>query len=506
MTSFGFRYGVLCALVAVAFSVSSKELARETSRELQNAIEQARRGANVPGIAVAVVNSDSILFTNGFGVRSQSSGKPVDEHTLFAIASVTKTFSATAAAGQFPKGIDWDSRVVSILPEFRLSEDYVTREVTLRDLASHRTGLARGDLLAWAGFDRREIVRRLANERLDRSFRSGFVYSNVLYTTLAVAMEEFSEKTWESVVQEDLLDRAGMSATLFYGPELLESENVARKHAVVDYLGAEYQELDFEDPTNRAPAGGLYSNALDMGKWLQAILRTWQGEGPLLINKAMLEEMFSPQILFSDPGEYDRFFPDASLYGYGLGWFVSEYAGEKVVFHAGGGPGVAALVAVFPKRDLGFVVFANAKWAIKNVVANLMFDHFLGLPKKDWDSILSDMDAPQEEIAGFYLEFKKSRIADAPPSLPLADYAGEYLHPQYGVASVRFENGKLSMHWGKKDFKLEHWHFDTFASYDQSLNFGIDTATFALDASGRPKELTFFDVSGFVSVPEEDSH
>ncbi len=489
----------LIPFVAVLWLLSGTAFASDgLPQALVDRIEETRDRFGVPGLAVSVIVGGEIAYEAGFGVTSLSDPSPVDEHTLFAIASATKTFTASAIATLRAQGkLDWTDPVVAHLPGFRLSLDYATREATLRDLLSHRTGLARGDRIAMGGFDRDETVRRLRNEPFASSFRQEFSYSNVLYSALGLVVEAKSGTSWEAFVQSELLDRAGMSRTLFYGAELLADDNVAKPHVVVDYLGTELQPVEFQDSRNYAPAGGIYSNAHDLALWLRTQMRGPQRAPQLPFDAETATLMQSPQTLIPRQGYLAAVYPQAHFLAYGFGWFVTEYGGERLVFHAGGGAGVTALIAMVPDRDLGVVVLANHGWVVKDVVVNSLLDHLLERPTRDWSALLSEYRDDPQELVQLYEQLVAQRVEGTSPSLALEGYAGVYEHPVYGPADVELTDGRLVLRWGKILADLEHWHYDTFAAYHRNLHIGFDTVTFTLDARGRSVELQLLDVPGY---------
>ena len=487
------------ALIAALWFLSTTALASDgLPAGLVDRIEATRARFGVPGLAVSVVVGDDIVYEGGFGVTSRANPQPVDEHTLFGIASVTKTFTASAVATLRAQGkLDWDDAVITHLPWFRLSQDYATGEATLRDLLSHRTGLARGDRIALGGFDRSETVRRLRNEPFTNGFRQEFTYSNVLYGALGLIVEARFGRSWEAFVQNELFDRLGMRRTLFYGADLLADDNLAKPHVVVDYLGTDLHAVEFQDSRNYAPAGGIYSSAHDLALWIRAHLKRLQQPPQLPFDAETQAVMESPQSLIPQEGYLASVYPEAHFLAYGLGWFVTEYAGERFVFHPGGGAGVAALVAMVPERRLGVAVLANHGWVVKDVVANTVLDHLLERPARDWTALLSEHHEGPQGIVRYYKELVAQRVKGTSPSLPLEGYVGIYEHPVYGAAQVELADARLVLRSGKILADLEHWHYDTFAAYHRNLHIGFDTVTFVLDASGRPAELQLLDVAGY---------
>ncbi len=233
-------------------------------------IDKVRETFEVPGLSVAIVKDGKVILASGYGTKDITKDDPVDEETLFGIASNTKAFTATALGILVEEGkLKWDGRVIDYLPWFQMSDPYVTREMTIRDLLVHRSGLGlgAGDLLWWPAstYDRKEIVRRLRYVPLATSFRSAYAYDNVLYTVAGEVIEAVSGMSWEKFIQTRILEPIGMTSSDVRHSAGIHGGNIAIPHAKVE--GTVRAVVPFTSD-NVNPAGGIHSNALDMAKWM----------------------------------------------------------------------------------------------------------------------------------------------------------------------------------------------------------------------------------------------
>lgn len=435
------------------------------------AVARIMKTFEVPGLALAIVKDGRVVLAKGYGVRRLGDPAPVDGRTLFGIASNTKVFTAAALGLLVEEGkLAWDARVVDYLPWFMLADPYVTRELSVRDLLVHRSGLGlgAGDLLWWPAstYDRREIARRLRFIKPATSFRSAYAYDNVLYLVAGEVIQAVTGRTWEEFVGERLLNRAGMTGSNVRHSAAAEGGNVATPHARVEGVVRPIAPFT-SDNTN--PAGGINSGAEDMAKWL--LVRLNRGklpDGSALYSERTARELETPVTIRPNPA------PPAELAGlksnfsaYALGLGVRDYRGERVLTHTGGLPGYVSIVTVLPERGLGVAVLTNQESEEAFSALNwLVIDHYLGAPATDWTAAFQKLRA--RALAETEDSLKKSaatRDAASRPSLPLAKYAGVYTDAWYGDVAIEEAGGRLAMRFTKTPVlvgDLEHWQYDTF--------------------------------------------
>ncbi len=344
----------------------------------------------VPGVSVAIVQDGQVLLAKGYGTKVSGKNDPVDEETLFGIASNTKAFTATALAMLVEGGkLDWDFRVIDYLPGFRLSDPYVTQEMTIKDLLVHRSGLGlgAGDLLWWPAttYDREEIVRRLRYLPLKTSFRSAYAYDNVLYTVAGEVIERVSGLTWEDFIQQRILVPIGMTTSdVRHSAGTSGLGNMATPHAFVDGKLSPVKPFTSD---NVNPAGGIHSNARDMARWMIVQLDSGRiGAGERLFSERSANMLWSPVTPMPIPKYGPELAPlQMAFRFYALGFNVQDYRGTKLLTHTGGLPGYVSRLAMIPFRKLGVMVLTNQEsGAAFNAIVYHILDHFLDAEKYDW--------------------------------------------------------------------------------------------------------------------------
>ncbi|MGI4732394.1 MAG: serine hydrolase [Janthinobacterium lividum] len=474
-------------------------------------VEAVRRAAGVPGMAIAIVEDGRTVLAKGYGVRRLGAPEPVDADTIFLIGSTTKAFTSAALATLVDAGrLSWDDRVVDRLPGFQMWDPYVTREMTVRDLLVHRSGLGlgAGDLLyiPRGSLARAEVVRRLRWLKPAASFRDRYAYDNILYIVAGQLIETVSGQPWEDYVRAHVLAPAGMTHSTTDEAHRLADSDRAQPHArfggPVRGTG-DQRLLDEHDqlaPAS-APAGLLATSANDMAKWL--MLQLAHGalpDGGRLFSDASSKEMWTPAtpMPISDP-------PTAiagtkpSFLAYALGWEVQDYHGTKILWHAGGLFGFTSIVVLIPDRKVAFAIEVNSEDVQPRF--GLMYellDHYLGLPKQDWPTRFAayrrDRIAEAEAVVGH----AATAPAKVGPSLPVAAYAGTYADPWYGRMTVTSDSAGLGVDLvttpGARG-RLEHYQYDTFVARFDDKSIEPAYVTFGLGADGRVERVTMKPVS-----------
>ncbi|AKC88117.1 beta-lactamase [Pseudoxanthomonas suwonensis] len=486
-------------------TVAASDAAALDPAELDAWVEQVRERFEVPGIAIAVVKDGQVLLERGWGVRELGRPAPVDERTLFAIASNTKAFTAASLSILADEGkLSLDDRVVDHLPWFRMSDPYVTREMRLRDLLTHRSGLGlgAGDLLFWpgSGYSTEEVVQRLKDVPLKTGLRERYAYDNILYAAATLVIEQASGQSYAQFLQQRFFDPLGMADTRFNADALRPGDNAATGHARADFT-----DLRTTFPLtwhNAAGAGGLYSSVHDMTRWMQAQL----AGGSYTDAQGREQRLFSPQrhkamwSLHSPMNIPEPSVPELAparpdFLGYGEGWITSTFRGEKLVWHTGGWPGMVSRVTLVPGRDLGIVVLTNQEvGGAFNALTLQILDAFLQPAQRtDWIAAYAASAAKTRAKAdAAWQERVAARDPRSKPSLPLSGYAGTYRDAWYGDVEVAQDGSRLRMRFKPSPLlagTMQHWQHDTFLVKwdDRTLN-GDAFVTFVLDADGKVRE------------------
>ena len=494
-------------LVALMLAVSSLAAAQvEPLAGLDDYISQAMTTFQVPGVAVAVVKDGKVVLAKGYGVRKLGEPAKVDEHTLFGIGSNTKAFTTAALAMLVDEGrIDWDDRVIERLPGFQMYDPYVTHEMTIRDLLTHRSGmgLGEGDLLFFppSDYTSAQIIQKLRYMKPASSFRSKYAYDNLLYMAAGEIVPAVTGKPWSDTIRERIFKPLGMNDSNTSVTELLPGTNFATPHSLVE---GKLTPIPLTGIDNTAPAGAINSSVSDMAKWIMAQLDggVIGGTTQRLFSQARNREMWSPQTIVpvSDP-------PPAlapvrtNFAAYGLGWGLREYRGRKYVGHTGGLPGYVSQVALIPEMKLGVVVLTNqeATGLFLSIILHVL-DRYMGAGEYDWVKVHAElMEKQKADAAETERKQAAARPADSKPALPLEKYAGAYLDAWYGAINIALQEGKLVMrfsHTPALTGDLEHWQYDTFKVRWRDRSLGADAfVTFSLNAEGGIKEATMKPVS-----------
>lgn len=478
--------------------------------DLDAYVAQVQATFQVPGVAIAVVKDGRPVLVRGYGVR-ELGGKPVDGDTLFAIASITKAFTATALNLLAEDGkLSLDDRVIDHLPWFRMADPYVTREMRLRDLLAHRSGLGlgAGDLLYWPGTDltTEEVARRLAHVPLAGSFRDGYAYDNILYAVAQLVVERASGQTFEQFLQARIFTPLRMDDVRFNSDRLRPRDNVATGYALAD--GKTLVPAPRLAWSNASGAGGLYASANDMAKWLQlqlagGVYRDAQGTEQRLFPEARQQQMWSmiTPIGIPRPSVPELAPARPQFLGYGQGWMLSDYRGEKLVWHTGGWPGMVSRLTLVPNRGLGVVVMTSGEFGgAFNAITLRVLDAYLGAPATDWNAAYGA--ALAKSRGGADQDWAKhvaARDATSRPSLPLARYAATYRDPWYGDVRITHADGALRMVFSRTPQlvgRLEHWQHDTFiVRWDERWLNADAFVTFALDHDGKVVKVSMEAIS-----------
>ncbi len=455
-------------------------------------VNKAIRDWEVPGVAIAIVKDDKVILAKGYGVKRLGAPAPVDERTVFAIGSSSKAFTAATIALLVDEGkLKWDDPVIKFLPGFQTADPYVTRELTIRDLLSHRAGLERGELL-WSAseYDREELIRRARFLKSAASLRGNFVYQNVMYLAAGEVAAKAAGKSWDDLIAERIFGPLGMTASSTSIKAFKPTDNTASPHAK---SGDKIEPIAWRDVDNIGPAGSINSSAIDMANWVRLQLGQGSFEGKKIFSPAIAREMHMSQIVMRPDGGSALMYPEANFLNYGLGWFLSDYKGRKLVEHGGSIDGMRAQVAMVPEEKLGIVILTNMNGSILPVpLMYRIIDAYLGVPQKDWaGDFLKRIKAATEQGKEAEKRAEASRVKDTRPTLAIENYAGTYSNDLYGNVIVTNSDGKLNLRFGPAFVSdLEHWHYDTFRAIFQNAVIPTGSMTFALNGLGKVDTVT----------------
>lgn len=468
-------------------------------------VEALRQKVGAPGLSIAIVDEGQTVLAKGYGVRKLGAPEKVDADTLFMTGSTGKAMTVAALATLVDAGkLSWDDKVTDRLPGFQMYDPWVTRELTVRDLLVHRSGLGlgQGDLLfvPRSNIPRAEAVRRLRYLKPATSFRSGYAYDNVLYMVAGQLIEAVTGQTWEDYVREHVFAAAGMTSSTTDGRRF-QIANRAQPHARMNggLRGAGDQEvLDERDElsTSAAPAGGMAVSANDMAKWLK--LQLAHGalpDGKRLFSEAQSKAMWQPTViqpLDKAPPGFEVTKP--TFQAYALGWEIQDYRGTQIVWHGGAVFGFKTVVVLIPDRNVGFSIELNSEdGELPRGLMYELLDHYLGLKPEPWTERY--ITYKKQLVAGAVkaLGGAQAKPAGVGPSLPVAKYAGTYSDPWYGDIAVTQGDGGLRIDFKstpRMAGKLEHWQYDTFVTRFDDKALEPAYVTFGLNADGGVERVT----------------
>lgn len=481
---------VLGALAAHAQTPEAKLI-----KEFDAYIEKSRKQYQVPGLAITVVKDGKVLLKKGYGLRQIDKPDAVNDQTLFACASTTKAMTATCMAMLVDEGkVTWDDAVIKHLPDFQLYDPYVTRELKIRDLFTHNSGVGNTDFL-WGVMDipSDEVLARMKQVKPTYSLRSSFIYQNIFYGYAGKVIEKVSGLPWEVFIKQRIFEPLGMTRS-YPHLQMVNDANQTSEHYWVD---GKITVISRTNADAIGPAGSVWSSIDDMSKWAICMLDSSKYAGGRLVKPATWVELFKPQVIVPA----NQFYPTAQLTKpnwttYSLGWFQQDYKGKKVNFHTGSLAGETAIHGQLPESKLGIYIFGNLDHAeVRHALMFKAFDAFALGGTRDWSTefhtLYKNLGAQAEQKQK---EQDLQRIPNTKSSLALTEYTGKYASSLYGETYVTTEGNSLIISINNVvSARLDHWHYDTFSGWFDKRWWGKTKAQFKLDASGK---ATILEVEG----------
>lgn len=446
-------------------------------------INQAMIDWKMPGFAVAIVKNDSVIFSKGYGVRDIRKSDPVNENTLFVIASCSKAFTTASLAILVDQGkIKWDDPVTKYLPDFQLYDSWVTKEITIRDLVSHKSGLETfsGDFL-WINstYDRKEVIQRARYLKNTSGFRSKYGYQNIMFIAAAEIIKAVTDTSWGDYINSHILKKIEMKNSNTSYAEFYKTINASKAHYTKDNETKVYTDHQID---NAQGALGINSSAYDVAQWIRLQLGRGSYKGKRIFSERQSAEMWNNQ---TSIGQMN----------YGLGWFIRYWNGKRMMNHGGGMPGFISDVTLIPEEKFGFVLLSNYDNGMVGAVRNYISDIFTNIEPRDWEKIM--LDGYKRRMDMFDKENKRReeiRVKDSNPSLPLEKYCGIYEDKMYGKTEVSLREGKLFLQFiPSPTFRgeLKHYHYDQFYIdwEDEFLTRGW--VKFDMNFTAEIKKMTF---------------
>lgn len=472
-----------------------------STKQIDRLVRRAMKEFSVPGIAVAVVKDDVVLHMKGYGVRSIATRQKTDEHTLFAIASNTKAFTVAALGILIDEGkLTWETKVIDIIPEFRLYNAYVTEDFNIKDLLSHRSGLGEGagDLMSWpdsAMFTTAEIIHNLRYLKQASSFRTKYDYDNLLYIVAGEVVTRVSGVSWEEFVESHILTPLEMTGSSTSFKRLKDRTNIIDAHVPVD---GKMQVVAKQEGKIHNSVGGIYSNVTDLSKWVMLQMNHGsygQDPGKRLFTEEVHREMWTPQTIKPVSGGTQY---RSSFAAYGLGWNLTDINGHLQVYHTGTHSGIVTRVTLLPETGLGIIVLTNQQEdSAPRAITNAILDGYLGIRSKDWVGMLKEKmmqdKAEAREITGRVWATVDAKRKEKSGEINTQVFTGTYTDAWFGDVLIYEENSRLRFRAVKSPkMRGEMFHFtaNTFiVRWDDRAMDADAFAVFALDRDGKPDRI-----------------
>jgi CubicO group peptidase (beta-lactamase class C family) len=462
---------------------------------LDTAFARVLKDWNAAGFAVAVVDKDSVIYAKGFGYKDWEHKIPVTPHTLFAIGSCTKAFTASLIGMLEHDGkLDIDKPVRDYLPTLKFYNQEMNDLITLRDMMCHRTGLPRHDL-SWYLFgnsNRDSMILKIHYMEPTAGIRERWQYNNFMFAAQGVVTEKLTGKSWEDNVRVKIFQPLGMTESDFSVADLAKAPDAALGYGLKN--DSIIKKLDYYLIGALGPAGAINSNVLDMSEWLKTWIHGGKFHGKEILPAGYATEAITAQMA-TGGGLPTKEAPDVFFSSYGFGWMLASYRGHYRVEHGGNIDGFSASTCFFPSDSIGIIVLSNQNGsAVPGIVRNLIADRLLHLSYKDWDSYLKGItDKAKADAKKARASRQDNRIANAPPSHNLNDYAGIYSNPGYGSFEITAQPDSIFAVFPLHTWWLRHEHYDVFQPFDKDPKEGIDTTgadednlrlQFNMDAAG----------------------
>lgn len=447
-------------------------------------VNRALENWKIPGAAVLVVKNGDIHLSRGYGVKEFGTKEKVNENTLFMIGSNTKAFTGTLLAFLEHEGkFKLEDKVIKFLPDFKMRDNWITNELNLIDIVSHRMGLEtfQGDFMYWASdLTEDDVIEKFGKIKPLFDFRTRYGYTNAGYTIAGKVIKSVTGLRWEDYLKEKLLIPLEMNRTTALSVEYSKAENISKPHSISE---GKIVILPFENIDNLAPCGSMGSSVSDLAKWVIAVLDSGRLNQKAVIPNKVIQRTIQPQTIIRRASHP---FNNTNYSLYGLGWVLQDYEGREIVSHTGGVNGFVTSVTLLPKEKLGIVVLTNTDQnGFYNTLKWEIIDAYLDLPYRNYDRISFERISKQnEQIEKQIAEWRDSVKMNIKPEPKLSDFAGKYEHEVYGFAELKKVDNSLELrleHHSEVTGKLEYIGNNRFlCTYSDPL-YGIKVFPFKIE-------------------------
>ncbi len=488
--NFGMAILILFLLVFLSGQIYSQS---EQLKNLDAYIEKAMEEWKVPGLAIAIVKDDKVIYNKGFGVRDINKKDRVDTNTLFAIASNTKAFTAHALGLLVQEGkISWDDPVLKYLPDFQLFDPEVTRKITIRDLLCHRSGLGTwaGDLIWWGStYTRENVIDRIRFIKPVADFRTTYRYSNMMFLVAGQIIPKVTGSSWDDFLKERFFFPLQMRRTNTSVSELDLAGNVALPHTIQK---GEVASVPYVNVDNSGPAGAINSCTADLVHWLRLQLANGSYSGEQLVNTEIIAETRKSHIMIPISAYAKKINHYSHLSTYALGWRLRDYQGRLIINHTGGLDGMYSYLGFMPDEHLGLVILTNLdNHSLQRALAYHVYDALLNLDFQDWSKRFLDA-FKEKAVKKEKVKSKKEKIEGTKPTHEKSDYLGTYTSRLYGEVEIYEQNRELRIRLSahpKITGTIQHWQYNTFLVKWNDIVWDENFVYFDLDDQGGIKQF-----------------
>ena len=458
-----------------------------TKKEFDNFIEEQIKDALDPSVTVSIVKGDKVIYEGAFGYADVTNEILATPNTRYSIASCTKAFTATAIGILVDRGLmSFDDLLTKHLPEFKMQDEYVLKNLKIKDMLCHRSGLPRHDYAWYANpLPKEDELKRIAYFKPNVSFREKWQYCNYMFMTLGMVVAKVSGKTWEQFVKEEIIDPLKMDNTNYSLIDSVYKQAKGYKEIEGKIEEVEYYDFLIDGKSSLESSGGICSTVHDLLPWMMLNLHEGNYQGKQIVSKESLAEIHTPQMIVS--GHLPKK-AEFALPTYGFGWFLNSFHGKKMVHHSGSMDGFISWVSLIPEDDIGIAVLSNLDLTkLPERLTYALYEFMFDLPVADWNKYFVELKEKaklekDEKVKSFW----EKRDINMKPTKELADYAGTYVDEGYGTISIIFENDDL--YYGAKRFKpkMKHYQGDEFIIDILDEDYLI---TFVFDENGNITEF-----------------
>lgn len=480
-------------LISVVLVTSAIAQDTAKNKKLNEMIETGMKEWQIPGLAVVVVKNGEVIYKKAYGVKDIETKEPVDEQTLFSMASTTKAFIAMSLGILVDQGkVAWEDKVNDHLPSFQLSDPYITADARVIDLLTHNLGIAQADgLWVMDNSSTKETLERFKYTKTSYPLRGGFEYQNIMYAVAGELIESVSGQPWTQFVQQHILTPLDMSRTITTSGDIIKKGNYVTPHFNDSEEGLIKIDYTFSDQIGAA--GMMWSSINDISTYLKFLVNDGVVKGDTLIKPATFKHLFEPHAFLTDSGVYPtNALTKPNWNTYGLGWFQQDYRGIKLDFHTGSLPGLVALAGIVHHDNMAVYVFANLDHAeLRHAILYKAIDLYVfNDDSRDWNKEIYELYSGfKDEAKEGLKKFEEARVQNTTPSLSLNRYVGTYRNDLLGKAIISMVDGQLHIDLNQfRKYKLIHWHYDTFITNKDSKFRDKSMINFKLNVSGSIKE------------------